>query len=288
MFSKNSSSETLNSQEAKNGTISKCLTKRKKSADSYDSFVNISSENSRKADISLPDNNNEGNEDNQDSKEEMSVNFLTPTVNSNNKDEVCFKNILNFQKELHPTPHIEKKEPPGDKIGTTRREHDKKMIIFEKKQYKNENERRKYSIDSLHKKIKRLFFDFLENKIKMVFDVSNPPKIPHNTISNVTIKYNKKILSYTISEFYLHICNYNFNQKIKENAGKVSNELYKFLNIKIKDYFILYFKEQFEKDLSLLAQKESVYYCNKLKQRALIFVEYYTKLKPYQKKLKTV
>jgi hypothetical protein len=287
MFSKNSSSETLNSQEKKNGTISKCLTKRKKSANSYESPVNISPEISRKAEISLSLINNEFNEE-QDDSEEMCVNFLTPTVNSNNKDEVCYKNILNFQNELHPAPNIEKKEPVGDKLGPTRREHDKKKIIFEKKQYKNENERRKYSIDSLHKKIKRLFFDFLENKIKTLLDVSNPPKIPHNIISNVTIKSNKKILSYTISEFYLHICNYNFTQKSKENASKISSELYKLLNIKIKDYFILYFKEQFEKDLSLLAQKESVYYCNKLKQRAFIFVEYYTKLKPYQKKLKTV
>jgi len=287
MFSKNSSSETLNSQEKKNGTISKCLTKRKKSANSYESPVNISPEISRKAEISLSLINNEFNEE-QDDSEEMCVNFLTPTVNSNNKDEVCYKNILNFQNELHPAPNIEKKEPVGDKLGPTRREHDKKKIIFEKKQYKNENERRKYSIDSLHKKIKRLFFDFLENKIKTLLDVSNPPKIPHNIISNVTIKSNKKILSYTISEFYLHICNYNFTQKSKENASKISSELYKLLNIKIKDYFILYFNEQFEKDLSLLAQKESVYYCNKLKQRAFIFVEYYTKLKPYQKKLKTV
>ncbi len=132
MFSKNSSSETLNSQEAKNGTISKCLTKQKKSANSYESPVNISPEISRKAEISLSLINNEFNEE-QDDSEEMCVNFLTPTVNSNNKDEVCYKNILNFQNELHPAPNIEKKEPVGDKLGPTRREHDKKKIIFEKK-----------------------------------------------------------------------------------------------------------------------------------------------------------
>jgi hypothetical protein len=208
--------------------------------------------------------------------EELSILFQFPAYFFINSEECSIRNITNFQDEMALNEY------------TLLNKNRKSSEILEKEsEFLEETKRRKYSIDSLHKKLKRLFIDFLQKYYCKLFGTTGPPKISQKAISNVTIEFNKRLLSMKVNDFFKNFCNNNPMEKLMQK-GKLEEikEILVFLNKTIKDFIQFYFITVFPEDLIKLREKETVHYCSKLQQRSKIFVEYYTILKPFQKKIK--
>ena len=109
---------------------------------------------------------------------------------------------------------------------------------LDKKSQETGVKRRKWSNDSIHKKLKRLFLKFLQKSYGVLFQ-NIPPKIPQSAISDVSIKFNKGLLNYTIGEFYEKICflEVNINDIIDQSGIK------KFLCTPLKDYYNQYLQD---------------------------------------------
>jgi len=192
-------------------------------------------------------------------------------------DDFCFRNICNFQKEI-TSMCLRESFPEHLIFPSLSRNGNSQKIIPPKKP---EDKKRKFSTDSLHKRIKRIFISFIQKNFSKHFTLT-PPKVPKHSVSNVTIKYNKIFLEMSVKEFYLQMC--GFDLGLYQTSYSEDQEV--FLNCKIKDCYKFYTKNFLENDLKKLKEKESEQYCEKIRKRSLAFLDYYTYLKPFQKKLK--
>jgi len=166
------------------------------------------------------------------------VNFLSPLKRENEEDqfsvESSIKNIETLQKEILykkendnfyfiSSPGIEVPEfnfkekeiiKPDSKNATTRRSLD---------DFKKGSSKRKFSLDSFHKKIKRNYFNYILNNVLLTYNIHSRKK-EQRDISNVTIQYCQSFLNMTISEFIVNYCDVNFNelsQKVKKKPRRI-------------------------------------------------------------------
>ncbi len=133
--------------------------------------------------------------------------------------------------------------------------------------------RRKFSKDSINKKIKRLFLLFLQEKFFAVMK-THPPKIPTLVICDVSIVFNKEILNASIKSFYEKYCSFN----ILSN----NNDTSQFLNTRLKDFYQNYLDEKIKADLQILCNKETLEYSTKVEENAHNFINYYMSMKPFR------
>jgi len=146
--------------------------------------------------------------------------------------------------------------------------------------------RRKYSKDSFHKKIKRLFMNFLRKHCQRIV-TTKLAKIPQKVITDVSITYNKKLFQSTINEFFTSFCHINIEEDAKNEGKVIDQKLRKFLDLPLKDCFRNhYLKDYFYNDLLIIQQKENESFCNKLQELSKTFIDYYLSFKPYQKKFR--
>lgn len=143
--------------------------------------------------------------------------------------------------------------------------------------YPNVNlKRRKFSKDSINKKIKRFFLIFLEEKFSDIMKML-PPKIPTIVIRDVSIEFNKNILNSSIKEFYEKYCSFEFTFTFNDSS---KNE---FLNTSLKDFYQCYIIEKIKADLQILGKKETIEYIIKVEENAQNFINYYMLVKPFKK-----
>ena len=145
---------------------------------------------------------------------------------------------------------------------------------------KNENnqtnfhsKRRKFSKDSINKKIKRLFLLFVQEKFFAVMK-THPPEIPTLVICDVSIVFNKEILNSSVKLFYEKYCSFNTSSNNDDTSL--------FLNKRLKDLYQTYLDEKIKADLQILCNKETLEYSSKVEENAHNFINYYMSMKPYR------
>ena len=136
---------------------------------------------------------------------------------------------------------------------------------------KHENKRRKWSRDSINKKIRRFFFNFLQKYFQSLFLIKSPP-IPRCIIINATKKFNKVLFIQKVHDFYINYCNLNlFDSKL--NIDDLNKVL--FFDSSISNFFSFYLLIQFQNDLDILKKKESVKYIEKFILKSMKLCDYY-------------
>lgn len=144
--------------------------------------------------------------------------------------------------------------------------------------------KRKYSLDSFHKKIKRNFFNFVLNNQVKLFHVS-PKKKQQKDISDVSIANVREFLSQTIEQFISKYCNIDRENGLnpKQNGLKINIE--ERLNCKLQDYFSEFLQSQeFGKFLNSNLRKEKQRYMDSLNSYAMEFVSYFFNTKDLKRK----
>jgi len=209
---------------------------------------------------------------------DLTSTFQVPIIKQELDNTSSYMNIGSFQQEIISMCMRESK-PENLLFSALAHCIEEKRDDSDTKSVKPEDKKRKFSTDSLHKRLKRLFVTFLQKQFVRLFSYE-APKVPKASVSNVTIQYNKTFLNYNVGEFYFNMCNTEINNPFRDE------EKASFLNCKIKDLYQLYSKNFLDHDLKKLKEKESEPYCEKLKKKSLAFLDYYTYLKPFQKKIK--
>jgi len=134
--------------------------------------------------------------------------------------------------------------------------------------------KRKYSLDSFHKKIKRHFFNFVLNS-QIYFFLVVPKKKHQKHISDVSIGSVRELLSQNIAQFISKYCIINENC-LRPRQDGVKFNVDKMLNCKLQDYFNEYLKSShFQQLLNSNSRKENEEYAASLNQCALKFVHYF-------------
>ena len=208
----------------------------------------------------------------------LSLVFKRPSISINYNEQIdeSIKNIINFQKDIalynnnDPAENLAiKQEDQGITNSLT---PDENLFVH----------RRKWSNDSIHKKIKRFFFKYIQNKFSFVLS-RKPPKIPQNVISNVTIKFNKYMFNLNIEEFYHKFCDLDIMKLINKKmiSGEEANQFSKYM---LQDLYHKYIEDQFDIDIDRICNNESTEYYEKIRQKSRKFVDYFLKLEPFQKK----
>jgi hypothetical protein len=208
----------------------------------------------------------------------IKIPFQTPLTyeNDNEPTDESIKNIINFQNDITLLNN-------NVLFGNLTLEKDSEGKT--KSQFPDDNifvHRRKWSNDSIHKKIKRFFFKYIQNKFS-VFLSRKPPKIPQKVVSDVTIKFNKFMFNLNIEEFYQKFCDFDIMKLInkKMKSGEAAKEFSKYM---LHDLYYKYIQDQFDTDIDRICCNESSEYYEKMKQKSRKFVEYFLKLEPFQKK----
>jgi hypothetical protein len=200
----------------------------------------------------------ESEESTYETKDDFVVNFFCPQSSLHNKeDDSSQKNIEIFQKEIMLS------------------NNSLQLLYFNAEL---ESKRRKWSTDSIHKKIKRLFFCFIKASFFAVTGEKSP-KIPHQVISNVTLNYNKSLFNMNVINFFSNFCCFKkIEGNLKENANF-------FFQTTLRDLYIFYVKNIIQKDLSEISRKESDLYNFTLVRKSLVFLDFYDKKRTEKKKV---
>ena len=82
----------------------------------------------------------------------------------------------------------------------------------------------------------------------------------------------------TIKQFYERFCTHKFPE---ENTSEQSS----FINLQLKEFYNVYLEERFNDDFLKLQINETVDYYQKVLAKALKFINYYSLMKPFQKKI---
>jgi hypothetical protein len=203
--------------------------------------------------------------------------FLEPAkLCCNHEHEESIRNIINFQENIK----LLNTSSPGnlELLEQERKERIKKRW---KKPIILETKRRKWSNDSIHKKIKRFFFIFLQGRIKSFIN-RDPSKIPYEIVSNSSIQFNKPLLISTVEEFYEKYCSISFN---KDKMKEEKTEFEKLMKYQVKDIYSEFISTKtFNRNLKEMRKKESSAYCKRFLEVALNLVNYYVFLLPFKKK----
>lgn len=139
--------------------------------------------------------------------------------------------------------------------------------------------RRKFSNDSIHKKIKRFFLIFLCQRFKEIFKITSP-KIPQQVVMNVSISFNKEMLKLSIKDFYSNLCNTDLQDF--HNSEEQTN----FLNTSLTSFYDEYLSQKLAYDIDELRQKETREYTMKVYKEAQNFTTYFSVMKPFIKQSK--
>jgi hypothetical protein len=161
---------------------------------------------------------------------------------------------------------------------------EKKGNFSQKFEISNMKKKRKMDRDCIHKKIKARLFKYIKEMLKnyIVEEFSNL-KIQQKVISDVTLVFNKKLLSNKLSTVFVE-SNFYFNssKQISEISKKDKEEdLAKFLNKSVGECYQDYLhSEHFEKDIEKFKNES---YIDTFKSYCLSFIEYYNQDSNYRK-----
>jgi len=208
----------------------------------------------------------------------IKIPFQTPLTyeNDNVPTDESIKNIINFQNDI---TLLNNNVPLGNLTIEEEIEGKSKSPFPDDSVFVH---RRKWSNDSIHKKIKRFFFKYIQNKFTF-FMSRKPPKIPQIVVSDVTIKFNKFMFNLNIEEFYQKFCDLDI-LKLVNKKMKSGEAAYKFSKFMLQDLYYKYIQDQFDTDIDRICCNESSEYYEKMRQKSRKFVEYFLKLEPFQKK----
>jgi len=139
------------------------------------------------------------------------------------------------------------------------------------------NLKRKWAIDSIHKKIKARMFKFLKNTLRR--DLKVEIKFPQHLIVNVAIGFNKKLFEMSLREI-LEL----FNIESIFMKNHIKTEIDDFFNKSFVDlYYMFMHNPKFKEYLNELKCKYGGLYAERFKILSLNFIEYYKYTAPNQK-----
>jgi len=144
--------------------------------------------------------------------------------------------------------------------------------------------KRKYSLDSFHKKIKRNYFNYVLNNITKTFELC-PKRKEQRDISNVTIKFCQEFLSMTIKDFIKRYLAFDDKCPLKIRENYLDHDIETKLHLKLSDYYCEYLKSvDYEEMLSMNIKKEGEKYSHFLQMYSEEFLEYFSMNKTQKKK----
>ena len=160
----------------------------------------------------------------------------------------------------------------------------KKQSKVKKFEVSNFKKKRKMDRDCIHKKIKARLFKFIKDMMKFfILDEFSNLKIQQKVISDVTLDFNKKLLSSKLSTVFVESNLYFASHKQVSDICKANREqdLLKFLNKSVGECFEDYLRsENFSKDLDKFKNDN---YIDAFKAYSLGFLDYYNQETNYRK-----
>ena len=160
----------------------------------------------------------------------------------------------------------------------------KKNSKEKKFEVSNFKKKRKMDRDCIHKKIKARLFKFIKEVMKsyMLEEFSNL-KIQQKVISDVTLDFNKKLLSSPICSVFVESSLYFASKKqITEICKKnKEEELIDFLGKSVRECYEIYLSsDNFQRDLEKFKNDQ---YVDAFKAYSLSFIDYYNQETNYRK-----
>lgn len=193
----------------------------------------------------------------------------------NKTDKICPFSLPNF---LVPTSFL--KEEEQDNVGEFLNIKNFQLEIKHcNSSYSTyiSNKKRKWAIDSIHKKIKSRMFKFLKSSLKRELKVEI--KFPQHLIVNVSIGFNKKLFELSLREI---VELYNIETNLSKNHIKSQiDDFFKKSFVNLYNMFIQ--NPYYQEYLKELKHKYGGIYAERFKILSQGFIEYYRYTTPNQK-----
>ena len=139
----------------------------------------------------------------------------------------------------------------------------------------------KYRIDSINKRVKAKFFTMLYQTMSL-FVTKKLPKLPQKIVTNVSIKFNKELLTKPIKQIFRETVLFPSDEEFKEMIpNSMHKEFFDILNTSFSEAFENYLScPIFKKHLKDILKKNGGDYKDTFEEECRGFVDYYSASKP--------